>query len=114
MSDYPTDPWGGEYVPQANVCDPHHFVWTWPINDDAHGSVGVCELCGAVTTAEHDARLLAAIRALVGDWQANGNSRELGDPTASTWQEAAWQLLTVLEATTADHDHDPTSEGERA
>ena len=48
--------------PQANnICstDPHHFVWTWPINDDAHGSIGVCELCGAVTTAERDARLIA-------------------------------------------------------
>lgn len=51
--------------PQVNICstNPHHFVWTWPIEDDAHGSIGVCDLCGAVTTAERDARLLEAARA---------------------------------------------------
>lgn len=36
------------------------------------------------------------LRNLVSDWQANGNSRPLGDPTASTWHEAARQLLDVL------------------
>lgn len=30
---------------------------------------------------------------LIADWQANGNSRELSDPTADVWHEAALQLL---------------------
>lgn len=38
-----------------------------------------------------------ALRNLVSDWQANGNSRPLGDPTANTWQECALQLLRVLD-----------------
>ena len=38
-----------------------------------------------------------ALRALVSDWQANGNSRPLGDPTADVWQACAFQLLTVLD-----------------
>lgn len=39
---------------------------------------------------------VARVEALVGDWQANGNSRELGDPTAETWQNCARQLLDAL------------------
>ena len=39
----------------------------------------------------------AALRRLVSDWQANGNRRDLGDPTAETWHEAARQLLAVLD-----------------
>lgn len=39
----------------------------------------------------------AKLRALVSDWQANGNSRPLGDPTADTWHTAARQLLEVLD-----------------
>lgn len=35
---------------------------------------------------------------LVSDWQANGNSRPLGDPTADTWQDCARQLLDVVNA----------------
>jgi len=37
-------------------------------------------------------------RSLVSDWQANGNSRPLGDPTAETWQTCARQLLQVVDA----------------
>lgn len=39
----------------------------------------------------------ARVRKLVGDWQANGNGAELGDPTASTWHACARQLLDALE-----------------
>jgi hypothetical protein len=35
--------------------------------------------------------------ALVAAWQANGNSRPLGDPTEAIWHEAARQLLAVLD-----------------
>ena len=42
--------------------------------------------------------VLARLRALVSDWEANGNSRPLGDPTASTWHQCARQLLTELDA----------------
>lgn len=39
----------------------------------------------------------APLRALVADWQANGNSRELGDPTDTVWFECARQLLAALD-----------------
>lgn len=48
---------GDKHYMQAerNICsaDPHSFVWTWPIEGES-GSVGVCQLCGAVTTADRD------------------------------------------------------------
>jgi hypothetical protein len=40
------------------------------------------------------------VRALVGDWQSNGNSSELGDPTAETWHKCARQLLRALDGAT--------------
>lgn len=43
-----------------------------------------------------DAELLDSLLALVSDWQANGNSRELGDPRADVWQACARQLLETL------------------
>ena len=43
---------------EVNICERHHFVWTWPIEGGA-GAVGVCDLCGAVTTAERDAAVEA-------------------------------------------------------
>lgn len=49
---------------------------------------------------------LRAARFLVGDWQANGNSRGLDDPTADIWHKAARQLLAVLDGREA-HDVDP-------
>ncbi|GEP33867.1 hypothetical protein NSZ01_16350 [Nocardioides szechwanensis] len=51
-----------------------------------------------------------ALRALVSDWQANGNSRELDDPRADVWQECARQLLTVLDAA-ARSQHPEDREG---
>ena len=43
------------------------------------------------------AELLAEeLHKLVADFQANGNSRGLGDPTAGAWFEAAQQVLDVL------------------
>jgi hypothetical protein len=47
--------------------------------------------------ADNAERIPAALRVLVSDWQANGNSRPLGDPTAATWHECALQLLRVLD-----------------
>ena len=37
------------------------------------------------------------LRTLVRDWQANANSRVLGDLTDRVWREAALQLLTVVD-----------------
>lgn len=34
--------------------------------------------------------------ALAADWEANGNSRELGDPTAQVWHQAARQLRDAI------------------
>ena len=43
------------------------------------------------------AELLAEeLHKLVADFQANGNSRGLGDPTAGAWFEAAQQVLDVI------------------
>lgn len=42
-------------------------------------------------------RLLDQLLDLVADWQANGNSRALGDPRAHVWQECARQLLDALD-----------------
>lgn len=39
---------------------------------------------------------MVRVQALVSDWQANGNSRELGDHTADVWQACARQLLDAL------------------
>lgn len=41
---------------------------------------------------------LAKVEVLVSDWEANGNSRELGDPTATVWFECANQLRDRLRA----------------
>ena len=49
-------------------------------------------------------RTLSRLRGLVGDWQANGNSRELGDPRADVWQECARQLLDALKPKAATHE----------
>lgn len=51
----------------------------------------------AVTTAD-DQAVLAVERArrLVANWQANGNSRPLDDPTARTWHQCAQQLHSAL------------------
>ena len=47
----------------------------------------------------HDAleAALDRVRALLPDWDANGNSRPLGDPTAEVWHNAATQLRAALE-----------------
>lgn len=39
-----------------------------------------------------------SLRALASDWQANGNSRGLGDSRADVWHECARQLLGVIDA----------------
>lgn len=43
-------------------------------------------------------------KGLVSDWQANGNSRPLGDVRAEVWQEAALQLLAALDQIDADFE----------
>ena len=42
------------------------------------------------------ARRTGQLHKLVADFQANGNSRGLGDPTAGAWFEAAQQVLDAL------------------
>lgn len=41
--------------------------------------------------------LVRDMRALADDFNANGNSRELGDPAAQAWHEAARQILERLQ-----------------
>ncbi len=50
--------------------------------------------------------LLGRLLALVSDWQANGNSRELGDPTADVWQAWARQLLDTLNPPVPDWERE--------
>ena len=40
---------------------------------------------------------IAAVRALVSDWQANGNAGACGDPSSAVWHKAARQLLAALD-----------------
>jgi hypothetical protein len=49
------------------------------------------------TAALELVRLREGIRALVSDWEANGNSRPLGDRTSETWHECARGLLALLD-----------------
>ena len=51
-------------------------------------------ICAELVEAE---RTIQRARALVPDWQANGNSRPLGDMSASAWHAAAIQLLRALD-----------------
>lgn len=51
---------------------------------------------------EQQQAALDAARRLVEDWQANGNSRELGDPTDRTWHECTRQLLRALDGVSGD------------
>ena len=46
--------------------------------------------------AEAAEEAIARMWGLVSDWQANGNSCELGDPTDQVWQRCAQQLLDAL------------------
>ncbi len=43
------------------------------------------------------AGLVKQMKALADDFNANGNSRGLGDPTARVWHEAARQIINKLE-----------------
>lgn len=63
----------------------------------AHARTDVPALVARVRELE---AAVERVRALVGDWQSNGNSRELGDPTAETWHKCARQLLRALEGAT--------------
>lgn len=67
------------------------------INDAARA---VLALIPGRTEAEVRAEALASLGDLVSDWQANGNSRPLGDPAAYPWQECARQLLDRIEGAT--------------
>lgn len=71
-----------------------------------HGQTAT-ELCNAYPSlgdvhetqarAEKAEAAIARARALVADWQANGNSRDLGDRAADVWHHTAHKLLTVLD-----------------
>ena len=49
-----------------------------------------------VKTADNPAPIVLPTVDEVADFQANGNSRELGDPTAGAWLEAAQQVLDAI------------------
>lgn len=76
----------------------------WATDGRLKTAVGHAKEVLRVRTAERDAALSAIreARALVSDWQANGNSRALGDPSADVWHKAAHQLLVALDGQEAD------------
>lgn len=53
------------------------------------------EFTATMAKVEYDA-IAAKLRVLADTFNANGNSRELGDPTARTWHEAARLLLDAI------------------
>lgn len=53
-------------------------------------------------------------QSLVSDWEANGNSRDLGDPRAEVWHECARQLLTLLAPTDAPRARETLGDKVRA
>lgn len=63
--------------------------WTRPTLHEATSRV-LTEMDRAV------GRRTGQLHKLVADFQANGNSRELGDPTSEAWHEAARQVLDAL------------------
>ena len=56
------------------------------------------------------ARRTGQLHKLVADFQANGNSRELGDPTAGAWLEAAQQVLDAIAGWTDTAANGPVAE----
>lgn len=50
----------------------------------------------AKTKADAVSAQNAKLRELADTFNANGNSRELGDPTARTWHEAALMVIDVM------------------
>ena len=64
-------------------------------HEDAPVSKG--ELLSLLDVLDAAVATVERVRALAADWQANGNSRELADPTATTWHDAAQQLLRALD-----------------
>lgn len=53
------------------------------------------EFTATMAKVEYDA-IVGKLRVLAETFNANGNSRELGDPTARTWHEAARLLLDAI------------------
>ena len=101
---------------EQSPCDRTAHGWRWYQDTEHedmidiacvwHENVGGAIIAGLVerltaTEAERDALAAAVARvsALVPDMQANGNSRELGDPRADTWHEAARLILDALDGT---------------
>lgn len=62
----------------------------------------ICSILSAAIT--EGAARLADARSLVADWQANGNSRVLGDPRADVWHKCAAQLLAVIDNLTSEEE----------
>lgn len=60
-----TTPTPEEALPEATPeCD-HFWVWTWPLDErpgTRHGSIGVCQSCHSVRTAEREADVADAAK----------------------------------------------------
>ena len=98
LSRFVCDPRGGETVTLTLDRD---GAWE-TLGALAYGAAGVVlhehHLTRVTEALEAHAQTLLAekLHKLVADFQANGNSRELGDPTAGAWLEAAQQVLDAI------------------
>jgi len=104
----------GAQEPESIVVHTGHFDWEalqdgetsvawmprWDSQEDADAEfIAAARSLVPRLVAEVRARdeVIKAVRGLVDDWQGNGNSCELGDPTAGTWHKCARQLLRALD-----------------
>ena len=87
---------------EQSPCDRTAHGWRWYQDVEHEDMIDIAcvwheNVGGAIIAGL--AAAVARVSALVPDMQANGNSRELGDPRADTWHEAARLVLDALDGT---------------
>jgi hypothetical protein len=90
------EPSGRLILPPCIVCDLSAMDALEQLRDETSRNCEACPFPDQVAALEL-VRLREGIGRLVGDWQANGNSRPLGDRTSETWHECAQALLALLD-----------------
>ncbi len=127
MSDLRNDPASPNVKPTPaqwvhmflSASDEQRLEWAERVlqNSDAAAECFITNHAGELRHLRAERDALAAtvtrVRALIPDWQANGNSRELEDPTDRVWFECARQLLAVLERMTAAREAARAEEADR-
>lgn len=94
---------------EAAACDGHECLFPEEQEPSGRLILAPCLTCGtpavdAIAKLKTDVQMWADtaeglvrdMRAISDDFNANGNSRELGDPSAEVWHEAARMILKKL------------------